>query len=87
MSNDLIPYKPKPPVCTLRDGGVVITIWENRTGGKTYFNATMERVYEDKTTGKRKSSQSFGLRDMRRLKSMISRAIAEVEKRTVQHLK
>lgn len=75
------------PVCVLRDGTVIVKIWENRVGGQLYFNTTLERIYTDKTTGDTKSAKSFGLRDITRLTKLLSRAKTEMEKRSLDHLK
>lgn len=89
MTNDLIPYKPKPnpPVCTMRDENIVVKIWENKTGSGLYLNATIERAFEDKRTGDVRLARSFGLRDIRVLLKLLTRVRAEMEKRAVNNLK
>lgn len=89
MSNDLVPYqkKPNPPVCTMREGAIVIKIWHNRSSGTSYFTTTFERVFEDVATGQLRSAKSFGLRDMSILMKLMSRARSEMEKRMLNAMK
>jgi len=89
MTNDLVPYKKKfkPPVAVLREGAVVVKIWQNKSGGTTYLSATVERIFEDRETGETRTAKSFGLRDINILTKLLTRARAEMEKRTLNNLK
>lgn len=80
-------YQGNRPVSVLRDGAVSVNIWQNSYQGRIYFNATFERTYTDKTTGDTKSAKSFGLRDIKVLQKLLTRAKSEMEKRSIDHLK
>lgn len=79
-------YQGNRPVSVLRDGAVTVHIWQNRYQGRIYFNATFERTYTDKSTGDTRSAKSFGLRDIKILQKLLSRAKSEMEKRSIDHL-
>lgn len=74
------------PVSVLRDGTVTVHIWQNAYKGRIYFNATFERTYTDPRDGSSKSAKSFGLRDIKVLQKLLSRAKSEMEKRSIDNL-
>ena len=90
-NTNLVPYTPprksSPPVCTMRDGGIVVKIWENASKGGIFINATVERVYTDKQTGETRTAKSFSLRDIKTLQKLFTRAKSEMEKRALNNLK
>lgn len=63
-----------PPLATLRDGRLKVTIWENQNEkGETYHTVTPAKTYEDRN-GKLQDSHSFSYGELTRVESLIQEA-------------
>ncbi len=72
--------KKQPPLQTFKDGAVNIKLWKQDFEDKTFVNASIGRIYKDKTTGEFKETRSFNDTDLLKLQAMIPQARQELNR-------
>ena len=70
----------KAPIQTFKDGAVTIKLWEQNAGGNIFVNASVGRIYKDKTTGEFGESKSFSNTDLLKLQAIIPQVREEMQK-------
>lgn len=78
MTNDDTTNR-QPPIQTLRDGTVSITLWERQPGTKTFITASIRKDYQDRD-GKWRESRSLGDTDLLKLQTLIPQAREEIKR-------
>lgn len=63
-----------PPIQTLRDGGVVVKLWEQQSQNGPFVTATLGRIYKDKQTGDFRESRSLSATDMEKAQKLMAEA-------------
>lgn len=74
MSED----KQKGPIQTLRDGPLVVKLWEQQGPKGPYVTATLGRTYRNEQTGEYGESRSLGGADVLRAQALLGEANKEM---------
>jgi hypothetical protein len=69
--------KKQAPLKTLRDGSVVIKLWQQDSKKGPFVTATIGNTYKDPKTGEFKESRSFSENDLLKLQVMVPEARKE----------
>ena len=64
------------PIKKYRSGGVVLSVWENETLDRTYFNMTFQRVYKD-TDDNWRTTNNFKPNDLPIIAGLCNQAFLE----------
>jgi len=72
--------KGKPPLQTIRTGGLSVNLWEQRDqDGKAFVTVNISKIYKDKE-GNFRNGGSFGEKDLETLKTVIVNVQEELQK-------
>lgn len=72
--------KKKAPIQTLRDGAVVVKIWERNGKNGPYPSATLGRTYQNEQTGEWGESRTLGRADVLKAQALLLEANREMAK-------
>ena len=70
--------KQKGPIQTLRDGPLVVKLWEQQGPKGPYVTATLGRTYRNEQTGEYGESRSLGGADVLRAQALLGEANKEM---------
>jgi len=69
--------KKQAPLKTLRDGAVVIKLWQQNSKNGPFVTASIGNTYKDPKTGEFKESRSFSETDLLKLQELVPEARKE----------
>lgn len=68
------------PIQTLRDGAIVVKLWQQNSENGLYVTATLGRTYQDEETGQYGESRSLGANDVLKAQALLLDANREIGK-------